>query len=127
MDPLSLAASIIALLQLTSSVVQYIGDVADGREERIGLRNEISSTYGPLHMLHDRIVAEKKRLDAGEEANESWLSSVMQLGVKNGPMRQYERVLEELQVERDKYITPSVGKLKKVKSWGKALAWPISE
>jgi hypothetical protein len=63
MDPLSLTASNVAILSLTFTVVEYINNVKDSRQERIRLRDEITSASGPLYMLCDRIKQEQKRLN----------------------------------------------------------------
>jgi hypothetical protein len=126
MDPVSVIASIIAILQATASVVQYINDVKDSRQERISLRNEISSASWPLHMLHDRIVQEQKRLDADDDgADESWLSSVLILGTAGGPLEQFKIVLDEL----ERQIAPPgrKGKGKTMQTLGKMLTWPFQK
>lgn len=126
MDPVSVIASIIAILQATASVVQYINDVKDSRQERISLRNEISSASWPLHMLHDRIVQEQKRLDADDDgADESWLSSVLILGTAGGPLEQFKIVLDEL----ERKIAPPgrKGKGKTMQTLGKMLTWPFQK
>jgi hypothetical protein len=136
MDPISFAASITALIQLTSSVLGYINDVNDGREERISLRNEISSAYWPLQKLHELIepiVNEKKPLDDDYDDEDNgdvdklWLSSVMELGVERGPIDQYKSVLKELQRVMEMYMAPSQGKAKRLKAIGKSLAWPFKK
>lgn len=124
MDVISVAASIVAVLQLTTSVVRYINDVNDGQEERLSLRNEIISAYGPLQMLHDRIVDEEKRAAAYPRTPNPWLSSVMALAAKWGPLEQYADVLQTLQWEKDKFMNPSEKRLKVV---AKHLAWPFKK
>jgi len=125
MDPLSVIASIVAILQATGCVVQYISDIKDFRQERISLRNEISSASWPLHMLHDRIVQEQKRLDAdGDEADGSWLSSVLMLGTAGGPLEQFKSVLDKLERE----IAPPGRKGgKTMQTLGKMLTWPFQK
>src|SRR5947207_15882128 len=87
MDPLSFTASIISILSLASTVVEYINDVKDSRQERIRLRDEITSASGPLYMLCDRIKQEQKRMNEDPDASsQSWMSSVMALGVPLGPL-----------------------------------------
>lgn len=124
MDGISLAASIVAVLQLTSSVVRYINDVNDGQEERLRLRNEISSAYGPLQMLHDRIADEEERAAEYQEkgTRSVWLSSVMALAAKRGPLEQYKDVLEALQREKDRFMDPSKRRFNVTM---KQLTWPF--
>jgi hypothetical protein len=122
MDPLSLTASILAILKLSTSVVRYLTDVAGGHGERLDLRNEISSAYGPLHMLYERINDEEKRssssassslgceedpdVGSGKNHERQWLSSVLKLGEELGPLEQYMNVLEILQRNKEKYMNP---------------------
>jgi hypothetical protein len=54
-DPLSISASITALLQLTSRVVQYINSVKDASKECFRIRDEISSASFLLYMLKDYV------------------------------------------------------------------------
>lgn len=58
MDPLSVAASIVAILGLAFTVVEYINGIKDARQEQNRLRDEITSASGPLYMLRDRIEQE---------------------------------------------------------------------
>lgn len=52
-DPLSTSASIIAVLQLTGTVVQYLNDAKGASEDRQRILAEISSTSGVLFLLKD--------------------------------------------------------------------------
>lgn len=52
-DPLSITASIIAVLQLSSAVVKYLKDVGGSESSRNSLLLEISSTKGILETLKD--------------------------------------------------------------------------
>jgi hypothetical protein len=108
-DPLSISASIIAVLQLTSTVVGYLNDVKDASEERLRIRDEITSASFLLYMLRDR--AEQASL------GEAWLSTVRSLSVPKGPLEQFKRALEQLAAR----LAP-VNKLRK---FGKALKWPF--
>jgi hypothetical protein len=122
MDPLSLTASIIPILSLTFTVVEYINDVKDSRQERIRLRDEITSASGPLYMLCDRIKQEQKRMSADPDGpSKSWMSSVMALGEPVGPLEQFKGVLHEL----ERQLAPLRGREKTVRNLGKSLAWPF--
>src|ERR1700722_17660266 len=108
-DPLSMSGSIIAILQLTSTVVQYLNDVNDASEERLRIRDEISSASFLLYMLKDR--AEQSY------SGQAWLSTVRSLSVPKGPLEQFKRALEQLESR----LVP----LKGLKNIGKALIWPF--
>jgi hypothetical protein len=109
-DPLNISASIIAILQLTSTVIQCINDVKDASEERLRIRDEISSTSFLLYMLKDRI----QQAHLGE----LWLSTVQSLDVPKGPLEQFKRALEQL---ASRLAPPSKG-LKRIRN---ALMWPF--
>jgi hypothetical protein len=53
--PLSITASIIVILQLTSTVVQYIGIMTDSEKSHPEIRDEISNTSFLLYGLKDWI------------------------------------------------------------------------
>jgi hypothetical protein len=44
-DPLGIAASIIAVVQLTASVIEYLQAVHDAGKDRIGFLSEISGLH----------------------------------------------------------------------------------
>jgi hypothetical protein len=108
-DPLSISASITALLQLTSNVVQYINSVKDASKERFRIRDEISSASFLLYMLNDRI----QQAHSGK----LWLSTVQSLDMPKGPLKQFKGALEQLASR----LEPSKG----VKKVGRALTWPF--
>jgi hypothetical protein len=122
MDPLSLTTSILSIVSLTFTVVQYINDVKDSQKERIRLRDEITSASGPLYMLCDRIKQEQKRMSGGRNVpGTPWMSCVMELGAPKGPLEKYEEVLREL----ERRLAPPEGKEKTVANLRKFLAWPF--
>ncbi|KAI9766598.1 MAG: hypothetical protein M1840_006409 [Geoglossum simile] len=91
MDPLSVTASIIATLQLTSKVIEYLNDVKDAPKDRAHCAIEASNLYNLLTAL-------RYRLEEGT-SNEPWNTAVRALGVKNGPLDQYKLMLEQLQTK----------------------------
>ncbi|KAF1950514.1 hypothetical protein CC80DRAFT_426705 [Byssothecium circinans] len=88
MDPLSITASIIAILQLTSKVMKYLNHVKDAPKDRAQCAIEASNLYNLLTTL-------RYRLEEGA-SNELWYTAVRALGVKNGPLDQYKLALEQL-------------------------------
>jgi hypothetical protein len=52
-DPLSITASIIAILQLSSAVVKYLKDIGGSESSKRTLMLEISETKGILETLKD--------------------------------------------------------------------------
>jgi hypothetical protein len=111
MDPLSITASVIAVLQLTSEVIKYLDDAMNAPKERARLVTEASNLYGLLMNL-------KYRLDEGR-SNEPWYNATKSLAVPGGPFDQYMAVLDEL---RSKIVISSgAGKV------AHALAWKFNK
>ena len=54
MDPLSISASLVAVLQLTGSVIQYINSVEGTPKDRQRLLLELSTVNGMLLILQDQ-------------------------------------------------------------------------
>jgi hypothetical protein len=110
-DPLSISASIIAVLQLTSTVVQYLNDAKDASGDRQRLLGEVASASGLLYCLKD----------LGERAkwSQNWFLTVMSLNVPNGPLEQFQRALERIEVK----LQPAGG----LKKAGKVLIWPFQK
>lgn len=111
MDPLSTAASIIAVLQLTSVVTGYIHGSKDATDDRRKLVSELSSMSQILMILQDQL---QERLD-----DLQWSSSLRVLNSEDGPLDQFRDSLEIL-----------AHKLEPVKGLarvGKALAWPFQK
>jgi len=88
MDPLSLTASIIAVLQLTSTLTSYINDVKNATTERAQVAVEASSLYNLLTTLRFRV--------EGARSDDPWFNQVKLLGIKNGPLDQFKVILETI-------------------------------
>ncbi|KAL8922168.1 MAG: hypothetical protein Q9208_005363 [Pyrenodesmia sp. 3 TL-2023] len=89
MEPISLTASIITIIQLTGTVVNYLNDVKDAPKERDRCAIEASYLFNLLNNL-------KYRLEETGE-NRPWYTSVRALAVIGGPFDQYKSALEQLQ------------------------------
>ncbi|RYO78730.1 hypothetical protein DL762_008550 [Monosporascus cannonballus] len=111
MDPLSVTASIVAILQLTSKVIEYLNDVKDASKDRARCAIEASNLYSLLVTL-------RFRLEEGN-SNEPWYASVRALGVENGPLDQYRHALEELQ--------PKTTSGSRIKKMANTLTWKFSK
>ena len=112
MDPLSISASITALLQLTSTVIQYLNDVKGAPEDRRRILSELASVNGILFILQDH--ADKAR------QGDPWSSTLQSLNVPEGPLDQFRRALERLS---SKLASPAT----RLKKWGKAVIWPFQK
>ena len=111
MDPVSLAASIIALAELTGKVLGYLHSVKNASKERKSFIQEATSALGLLNGLHFRV--------ENAEPESNWFVAVRGLASPGGPLEQYREALELLQ-ER---LSPSIS-LHRV---GKALEWHFSK
>lgn len=111
MDALSVTASIIALLQLSCTVLGYLTDVKDASKDREKCAVEVTNLQGLLFRLRFRL--------EDESSNEPWYLEVRTLGVKDGPLDQFKQALEQLQTKMT-----GGGRLKKV---GDALMWKFSK
>lgn len=88
MDPLSISLGIISLLQLTSTVIQYVVEIGDASEDRRKLLSELSSVSGFLYVL--------KELSERCKWTDSWYTTIGALNVKDGPLEQFKRNIEHL-------------------------------
>ena len=86
MDPLSTTASIIAVLQLTTTLVGYLNDVRNATAEQRQVAIEASNLYGLLTSLRFRVET--------AQSADPWFQQVKMLGFKNGPLDQLQEILE---------------------------------
>jgi hypothetical protein len=91
MDPLSLTASIIAVLQLISTLTSYINEVKNATAEQAKVAVEAGILYDLLATLRFRV----------EEAEESqsddpWYIQVKLLGKINGLLDQFKNILDTI-------------------------------
>lgn len=110
MDPLSVTAGIIAVLQLSVKVLAYLNDVKDASKDRAHCAVEASN-------MHNLLVNLRFRLEDG--GSEPWYTAVRALAVENGPLDQFKHALETLQTR----MTDG-GRLKKA---GEALMWKFKK
>ena len=111
MDPLSISASIIALIQLSSTVIGYLSDVKSSHKEQQKIRLEICSTLPMLSILQDQA----QQAENGDE----WSSTLLSLSAADGPIQQFQKALERLEHK----LAPIRG----VKKVGKAFIWPFEK
>jgi hypothetical protein len=88
MDPISLTASIIAILELTTKLTGYINDVRHATREQAKVAVEASNLYSLLTSLRFRVDEAR--------SGDPWFSQVKRLGVKNGPLDQFKDCLEKI-------------------------------
>ena len=111
MDPLSLSASVIALIQATATIVRYIYDFTDAKKEQDILSLEVTGLLTFLQQL-------RLRLDDAQEGD-PWFQGCISLTGPNGTIMLLSRAVEELEVK----LKPETG----IKKLGPKLRWPINK
>jgi hypothetical protein len=107
MDGLSVAASIIAVLQLTGAVIGYLNDVKDAPKECQQCAIEASNLQSLLiNLLY--------QLNQGQ-TGDRWYTAVRALNVENGPLDQYKQALEQLRSKVE--IQNGIQKVKRRLLW----------
>ena len=112
-DPLSITASIVALLQLTQQAIQYVIDVKDAGGDRNRILTEITSAHGFLFLLQDKTKKSEPQWD------NTFYKTMTALSAPNGPLEQFKHALERLASK----LRPREG----LKKFGKALSWPFEK
>ena len=108
MDPITvvgLAASIVQLIDATTTAIKYLNGVKDAPKDRATLAREGSSLLALFIDLRYRV----------EEVDSMgvWFAGVRSLGVEGGPLDQFKDAMEELA----RKLKPEAG----IKKFGKAL------
>ena len=111
MDPLSLTASIVAVLQMTGKLLSYLNDVGNTTKDQAQLAVEASNIYGLLTTLRLRVEQ--------SNAHDPWFSAVHDLGRENGPLDQAKEALERLVLK----LEPCQG----MQRLGKQLLWKFEK
>lgn len=117
-DQLSATASIIAVLQLSSTALRYFVDVKDASADRKSLIHEISSTRGILITLNEAV-------DDARVSDEIWSATIRSLDNPNGPLNVLTTTFQSLATTL-KSSVPATGIKKAVGSlrWiDKGLGW----
>lgn len=111
MDPLSITASVIAILELSSKVLGYLHAVKDAPKDREHCAVEVAN-------LHSLLTNLRFRLEGGDSRS-LWYTAVRALAIENGPLDQFKQALGELQ-------SKIIGGDKLGKA-GKALIWKFKK
>ncbi|KFY74396.1 hypothetical protein V499_05573 [Pseudogymnoascus sp. VKM F-103] len=112
MDPLSITASIIAVVQLTSVIIGCLNDLKDTSKDRAQCAIEISN-------VSDLLVTLMYRLDE-VSSNDGWYGEVLALAAANGPIDQYRSALEQL---KSKFTSSASSRT----NIGGVLSWKFSK
>ena len=107
MDGISVAASIIAIVEITGSVIKYLSDIKDAPKECAQWMIELSNLNTLLLQLKSHLNESK--------SHEPWYAKAQTLTVKDGPLDQYKLALEHLLAK----VEPT----NKVKELARILMW----
>lgn len=107
-EPLSIAASILTILHISGTVVQYLSSAQDGSDDRQRIINDVLNGCGILSILKAR-----------SEGDQKYSASIKSLGLPNGPLDQYKANLGCLASK----LTPKGG----TRHRGKTLTWPFQK
>ena len=105
MDGLSAAASVIAVLQLTTTVLGYLKDIKDVSEDHVRMRSVLRSANEIFGILTSKANA--------PEAESQWSETFMSLCMPDGPLKQFEATLRII----EKKLKPVHGPKKVVKAF----------
>lgn len=88
MDPLSVTASVVGLLQATGLAITYLNAIRTAPKERAQCAIEATTLYSLLTQLRYRV--------EGASADEPWFVSARALAAPKGPLDQLKDLIEEL-------------------------------
>ena len=111
-DPLSVTASIVALLEFSAKVIGYLNDVKNGSEDRGKVLSEIASVNCVLYSLREKANDDKQ--------DDAWSSTFQSLNVPKGPLDQIRTALESL----SRKLAPPSTSLTKAR---KGMTWPFQK
>jgi hypothetical protein len=88
MDPLSITASIITVLQATKAIISFSKETKDAPKELTKVHEEAQNLVILLYELKDYVT--------GQDTPEPWLRATSGLAIRDGPLDQYKEALEIL-------------------------------
>lgn len=91
MDPLSVTASLIAIINLTGAVIGYLNDIKDAPKDRARCAEQAANLQSLLMSLRFRVA------ETGSE--DCWFREFRKLAVKDGPLDQYKAAMEQLKAK----------------------------
>ena len=112
-DPLSVTASIIAVLQLTSTVLKYLIDVKEASADRKTLIQEISSIRGILSTLNETV-------GDARVSGEIWSATTRSLEEPDGPLDVLKKTLQQLEASLEGSASATG-----IKKAANLLRWPF--
>ena len=109
MDASSISTNIVALVQATGTVIEYLHGVKSASEDRQNILSELSSISGMLFVLQDH----------ADQQGDSWSLTLKSLNGSGGPLVQLRTSLE--------ILVSKLAPVKGLKKVGKAFAWPFQK
>ena len=107
-DPLSISASIVALLQITATVIGYVTDVSGANADCARIRDEMTAIHPVLKALKEKVD------EAVAQGTDDSFKTLKALG---DPLDKFKKTMDSLEA-----------KLEDHKGWrrvGDALVWPF--
>lgn len=114
MDPLSISASIVALLQISGAVIKLLSAVASASNEIRCLVIEISTTRSLLSSIANLA-----------DVNEGWNECLRNMTTKNGPIPMLEDLLTKVEGRLSREVRKE-GELRQLKK-KLTLPWRVEE
>jgi hypothetical protein len=111
-DALSVAANVLAVIQITTDAIRLLNEIKDAPKDRERCRTALWNNYNLLLSL-------RFRLEAGQNRGDAWYAAVIALAAENGPLVQYKLALEELM--------PKVSGKSGLTKFGNAFLWKFSK
>jgi hypothetical protein len=93
MDPLSITASVITIIQLTCGLIMYLNDIKDAPKE---CRQCVLEACN----LQSLLISLRYRLDEARNGDQI-SASIRTLNIENGPLDQYQQALSQLHSKMD--------------------------
>lgn len=112
-DPLSISASIIAIIQITSTIIGYLSDLKDALEDRKQLLNEVVNVHCLVNILQVHAQQPGTVISIGENVEKAewksgWLETLQILDRPGGPFEEIHCALKRLQSK----LVPAQGRKK---------------
>jgi hypothetical protein len=111
MDPLSITASIIAIIQISSDIVSYVNGATGATKERKQLRDEVRSCEFILQRLSDEV--------SDVEEGNTWLATIKALESHDAPLGRLHDALIAIKAK----LEPKKG----LKNAFSTLKWPFDK
>lgn len=114
-DPLSISASLIAVLHLAATATQYLKDVRSGSAQRTRLRDELRNSVCLLEMIRDRV----EDLECSEVDAVFKPASLAFLQGPEGPVKIFQVTIQE--------IVAKLAPQDRLRRLAKPFTWPFDK